>query len=86
MINPAPAHVTWHYGEWQSTYENLNLPNFQLEQGLPTAFDTVQRNIVVLDDLMAETDGRVTDLFTNKLMSSLEHVRQIPRAERFPEA
>ena len=29
-------------------------------------FDAGKRNVVVLDDLMAETDGRVTDLFTKK--------------------
>ena len=66
MINPAPEHVTWYYGEWQSAYENLDIPNLRLEQGLPTAFDTGKRNVVVLDELMAETDGRVTDLFTKK--------------------
>ena len=66
MINPAPEHVTWYYGEWQSAYENLDIPNVRLEQGLPTVFDTVKRNVVVLDDVMAETDGRVTDLFTKK--------------------
>ena len=66
MINPAPEHVTWYYGEWQSAYENLDIPNVRLEQGLPPAFDTGKRNVVVLDDLMAETDGRVTDLFTKK--------------------
>ena len=66
MINPAPEHVTWYYGEWQSVYENLDIPNVRLEQGLPTVFDTGKRNVVVLDDLMAETDGRVTDLFTKK--------------------
>ena len=66
MINPAPEHVTWYYGEWQSAYENLDIPNVRLEQGLPTVFDTGKRNVVVLDDLMAETDGRVTDLFTKK--------------------
>ena len=27
MINPAPKHVTWYYGEWQSAYENLDIPN-----------------------------------------------------------
>ena len=59
MINPAPEHVTWYYGEWQSAYENLDIPNVRLEQGLPTVFDTGKRNVVVLDDLMAETDGRV---------------------------
>ena len=37
-----------------------------LEQGLSTDFDTGKHNVVVLDDLMAETDGRVTDLFTKK--------------------
>ena len=66
MINPAPEHVTWYYGEWQSAYENLDIPNVRLKQGLPTVFDTGKRNVVVLDDLMAETDGRVTDLFTKK--------------------
>ena len=66
MINPAPEHVTWYYGEWQSAYENLDIPNVCLEQGLPTVFDTGKRNVVVLDDHMAETDGRVTDLFTKK--------------------
>ena len=36
------------------------------EEGLPTSFDASKRNIVVLDDLMAETDERVTNLFTKK--------------------
>ena len=66
MINPTPEHVTWYYGEWQSAYENLHIPNVRLEQGLPTSFDTGKRNVVVLYDLMAETDGRVTDFFTKK--------------------
>ena len=66
MINPTPEHVMWYYGEWQSAYENLDIPNLRIEQGLPTAFDTGKRNVVVLDDLMAEPDGRVTDLFTKK--------------------
>ena len=66
MINPAPEHVTWYYGEWQSAYYNLVIPNLRLEQGLSTAFDTGKRNIEVLDDFMAETDGRVTNHFTKK--------------------
>ena len=55
----------WYYGEWQSAYENLDIPNLHLE-GLPTSFDASKRNVVVLDDLMAETDERVTNLFTQK--------------------
>ena len=66
MIDPVPERVTWYYGEWQSAYENLDIPTLQLQEGLPTFFDAGKRNVVVLDDLMAETDGRVTDLFTKK--------------------
>ena len=66
MIDPSPELVTWYYGEWQSAYENLDIPNLRLEEGLPTSFDASKRNIVVLDDLMAETDERVTNLFTKK--------------------
>ena len=36
------------------------------EEGLSTSFDASKRNIVVIDDLMAETDERVTNLFTIK--------------------
>ena len=36
------------------------------EEGLSTSFDASKRNIVVLDDLLAETDERVTNLFTKK--------------------
>ena len=66
MIDPSPERVTWYYREWQSAYENLDIPNLHLEEGLPTSFDASKRNIVVLDDLMAETDERVTNLFTKK--------------------
>ena len=66
MIDPAPERVTWYYGEWQLAYENLDIPNLHLQEGLPSSFDADKRNVVVLDDLVAETDGRVTDLFTKK--------------------
>ena len=66
MIDPSAERVTWYYGEWQSAYENLDIPNLHLEEGLPTTFDVGKRNIVVLEDLMAETDDRVTNLFTKK--------------------
>ena len=65
MIDSSPERVTWYYGEWQSAYENLDISNMYLE-GLPTSFDASKRNIVVLDDLMTETDERVTNLFMKK--------------------
>ena len=67
MINPTPERVTWFYVEWQSAYENLDVPNMLLEDVLPTSFDTDgNRGLVVLHDLMTETDGCVTNLFTKK--------------------
>ena len=62
MIDPPPEQVTWYYGQWQSAYEDLDIPKLRLEEGLPKSFDTGKRNVVVIDDLMAETDGRVTGL------------------------
>ncbi len=53
--------VTWYYGQWQSAYENLDIPKLRLEEGLPKSFVTGKRN-----DIMAETGGRVTQLFTKK--------------------
>ena len=66
MIDHSPERVTWYYVEWQSAYENLDIPNLHLEEGMPTSFDASKRNIVVLDDLMADTDECVTNLFTKK--------------------
>ena len=66
MFDPSPERVTWYYGEWQSAYENLDILNLHLEEGLPTSFDAGKRNIVMLDDQVAETDDRVTKLFTKK--------------------
>ena len=65
MIDPVPERVTWYYGEWQSAYENLDIPNLQLQEGLPTSFDASKRNVVVLDDLMAETESTVIYLVQN---------------------
>ena len=66
MIDSPPEQVTWYYGQWKSAYESLDIPKLRLDEGLPKSFDTGKRNVVVLDDLMAETDGCVTQLFTKK--------------------
>ena len=56
----------------------------RFEEGLPSAsmFDSSTRNLIVIDDLMAETDERFTTLFTKK--SSQEHVRAVSRSEPVP--
>ena len=64
MIHPSPERVVWCYGEWQPLYATL--PSVDFREGLPepSLFDPNQRTLVVVDDLMAEADGRLTQLFT----------------------
>ena len=68
MIDPPPERITWCYGEWQEAYATMDLVDVLFEEGLPSAsmFDSSTRNLIVIDDLMAETDERVTTLFTKK--------------------
>ena len=65
-----PEKITWCYGEWQPLYSTLSTihPNLECVEGLPdlSSFDPNNRNLVVIDDLMSETDERVTKLFTKK--------------------
>ena len=66
MIMPPPQKMIWYYGEWQSEYAKLKLDNLQFVEGLPQgdSLDPKVTNLVVIDDLLSETDSRVTKLFT----------------------
>ena len=70
LVNLPPERITWCYGEWQPLYSTLSTihPNLECVEGLPdvSSFDSKNRNLVVIDDLMSETDERVTKLFTKK--------------------
>ena len=70
LVNLPPEKITWCYGEWQPLYSTLSTihPNLEWVEGLPdlSSFDPSNRNLVVIDDLMSETDERVTKLFTKK--------------------
>ena len=68
IIDPPPERITWCYGEWQEAYATMDLGDVRFVEGLPSAsmFDSSTRNHIVIDDLMAETDERVTTLFTKK--------------------
>ena len=54
------------YGEWQHLYSTI--PKVRFVDGLPdeSLFNSKTKNLVIIDDLMTETDGRVTNLFTKK--------------------
>ena len=49
----------------------MDLVDVRFEEGLLTAamFESTTRNLIVIDDLMAETDERVTTLFTKKVIT-----------------
>ena len=68
MIDPLPERITWCYGEWQEAYATMNLVDVRFEEGLMSAsmFESSTRKLIVIDDLTAETDERVTTLFTKK--------------------
>ena len=57
-----PERITRCYEEWQAAYATMYLVDVRFEEGLPSAsmFDSSARNLIVIDDLIAETDERVT--------------------------
>lgn len=64
MTTPTPEEVIWCYSEWQPMYNNMSGVKFI--EGLPDIEQWVgdKSRLVVIDDLMSETDDRVTKLFT----------------------
>jgi hypothetical protein len=66
MMTPIPDRILWCYGEYQTLYGTVDGVDFQ--QGLPD-LDTLnprEKHLIILDDLMDETDQRVASLFTTK--------------------
>ena len=64
MVKPNIEKVMWCYGIYQELFDKY--PQIQFQEGHPdlSIFDGKERTLLVLDDLMAETDERVTMLFT----------------------
>ena len=66
MVEPTPEEIIWCYGEWQPIYETMKGVRFM--EGLPDidhlSEGDKRRRLVVIDDLMSETDDRITKLFT----------------------
>ena len=61
LIKPVPDNVIWCYGEWQPAYDNINAT---FVEGLPQ--ELPRNSLVIIDDLMLETDKRVASLFTKQ--------------------
>lgn len=76
MTTPVPEEIIWCYGEWQPVYEQISGNNLGLHitwvEGLPTTSDFFgslsvdKHRLMIIDDLMQETNERVTELFTKK--------------------
>ena len=66
MMDPPPQNIFWFYGEWQEAYATMRLLGVKFQEGLPRDdyLNPRVRNLVVIDDLLSETDARVTKLFT----------------------
>ena len=63
MISPQPSTIVWAYGVWQQNYEKWRNEILFIE-GLPTISDLPKNCLLIIDDLMAETDASVTQIFT----------------------
>lgn len=64
LINPVPERVVWFYGEWQPMYETL--PDVEFIEGVPNwkTLDGKKKTLIIIDDLMNETDQAISNLFT----------------------
>ena len=64
LITPPPERIVYCYGEYQTTFNEF--PHIEFREGLPQMgeFDGNTRVLLVLDDLMAESDESVSNIFT----------------------
>lgn len=66
MIEPPPTRIWYSYGEYQPIFNNY--PQVYFHEGLPqlsdAAFDGLEPTLLILDDLMPETNELVANTFT----------------------
>lgn len=64
MIDPPPSKIVYCYGEFQQLF--CRYPHVHFREGLPSMdeFDGSEPVLLVIDDLMQETDETVANLFT----------------------
>lgn len=64
MISPPPEKIVYCYGEYQPIFNEY--PNVIFNEGLPdiAMFDGKERTLLILDDLMTETNDSVSNIFT----------------------
>ena len=66
MVTPTPDEVIYCYSEYQPMFDSLKEKGVQFIEGLPEIdeWSIGPKRLLILDDLMSETDSRVTRIFT----------------------
>ena len=64
MISPPVEKIMYCYGEYQPVFNDY--PDVIFHEGLPdiSQFDGLQKTLLILDDLMSETNDSVSNIFT----------------------
>ena len=64
MITPVPEKIIWCFGVYQDEFDKY--PDIDFREGLPdpNSFDGTTKTLLVIDDLMSETNESVTKIFT----------------------
>jgi len=64
MIDPPPTRIVYCYGEYQQLF--CQYPRVEFHQGVPDSsdFDGKEPVLLIIDDLMQETDETVSNLFS----------------------
>ena len=89
MMTPIPDEIVCSYGELQKDYEVMKSQGIVFMEGIPNIDEwSPKRRLVVIDDLMAETDSRFTQLFTkgshHRDMSVIQIVQIFGKNEEQP--
>ena len=75
-IKPPSQRIMWCYRQWQLVYLEMidTIPGIEFHEGMPSEFeshdflDVNNHNLIVLDDLIAQSGGdkRIANLFMNE--------------------
>ena len=77
-ISPTPQRIIWCYGQWQPSYFDMMriMPGIEFNEGITDDIDNAdyldvsQRNLIVLDDLMAQSRALGQIQFDNNIILS----------------
>lgn len=67
LVDTPIVEIVWCYSEYQNSYETMHNPLVRFHHGLPDMKDFAPNSgarLIVIDDMMRESDGRIVDLFT----------------------